>query len=219
MRVQHAARVAPEEAVFRPALPSCPLPGITEMQMNENDMGSEPKRQPLSKRTRFDVFKRDGFVCQYCGAHPPTVVLHVDHVVPVAEGGKNDIDNLVTACESCNLGKSDVPLSVVPQSLSAKAEEVAEREAQLLGYQQIFEAKRQRLDDETWRVLDVLFPAGQPVLRDHFNGTRRFIEALGVHAVIEAAEFTISNRSVRPSNEFRYFCGICWNRIREGGCL
>ncbi len=34
------------------------------------------KKAGISKRLRFEVFKRDGFVCQYCGNHPPAVVLH-----------------------------------------------------------------------------------------------------------------------------------------------
>jgi hypothetical protein len=177
------------------------------------------KRKPVSKRLRFEVFKRDGFVCQYCGDHPPAVVLHVDHIVPVAEGGRNDMDNLVTACAPCNLGKSAVPLNVVPQSLADKAEEVAEREAQLLGYQQILEARRHRLDDETWRVLDILYAGSSSVPRDHFNSTRHFIEKLGVDAVIDAMEVSMGNQSVRSANIFRYFCGVCWNRIREGRCL
>jgi 5-methylcytosine-specific restriction endonuclease McrA len=40
-------------------------------------------RKPLSKKLRFEVFKRDGFSCQYCGAHPPDVLLEIDHVIPV----------------------------------------------------------------------------------------------------------------------------------------
>lgn len=62
-------------------------------------------RVALSKRLRFEVFKRDDFTCQYCGAQPPAVVLEVDHIHPVAEGGKNDTENLITACEACNRGK------------------------------------------------------------------------------------------------------------------
>lgn len=62
-------------------------------------------RKPLSKKTRFEVFKRDRFTCQYCGAKAPEVVLHVDHIHPVAQGGGNDILNLVTACAACNGGK------------------------------------------------------------------------------------------------------------------
>lgn len=62
-------------------------------------------RKALSKTTRFEVFKRDRFTCQYCGAKAPEVVLHCDHVNPVAGGGTNDIMNLVTACAACNGGK------------------------------------------------------------------------------------------------------------------
>lgn len=65
-------------------------------------------RQKIGKQLRFEVFKRDGFTCQYCGAKAPDVVLNVDHVNPVAAGGTNDITNLVTSCVSCNLGKGDV---------------------------------------------------------------------------------------------------------------
>jgi len=62
-------------------------------------------RGTLSKTVRFSVFKRDSFACRYCGATAPNVQLHVDHVVPVSEGGRDDIDNLVTACAACNFGK------------------------------------------------------------------------------------------------------------------
>lgn len=59
-----------------------------------------------SVRLRFAVLERDGFACHYCGRKPPEVELHVDHVIPVAQAGSNDIDNLVTACQTCNAGKS-----------------------------------------------------------------------------------------------------------------
>jgi hypothetical protein len=62
-------------------------------------------RKNLSKKTRFEVFKRDKFTCQYCGAAAPSAVLHVDHIRPVAGGGGNDILNLITACQDCNGGK------------------------------------------------------------------------------------------------------------------
>jgi len=68
-------------------------------------------RQPIRKSLRFEVFKRDSFACQYCGAKSPDVVLEVDHVTPVSGGGTNDILNLVTACRACNAGKSDRRLS------------------------------------------------------------------------------------------------------------
>lgn len=68
-------------------------------------------RKPISKSTRFEVFKRDKFTCQYCGRSAPDVVLHVDHIQPVAKEGDNDILNLVTSCRDCNAGKSDKTLS------------------------------------------------------------------------------------------------------------
>ena len=68
-------------------------------------------RKALSKKIRFEVFKRDSFTCQYCGKTSPSVVLHVDHISPVSGGGDNDILNLITSCEGCNLGKSNIPLS------------------------------------------------------------------------------------------------------------
>ncbi len=70
-------------------------------------------RRALSVRTRFEIFKRDGFTCRYCNRTTPDVVLEIDHVVPVAEGGTDDPLNLVTACWECNSGKAAVPLSEV----------------------------------------------------------------------------------------------------------
>jgi hypothetical protein len=175
------------------------------------------KRKALSKKTRFEVFKRDAFACQYCGAHPPGVLLHIDHIRAVAEGGGNDIDNLVTACEPCNLGKGARALSVVPQTLAAKAAAVAEREEQLRGYQEILEAKRERLTDEMWRVAEVVDPGSSKLgmKRDWTASIRRFIERLGVHEVLDAADVARGQYPYGGKRCFLYFCGICWNRIRE----
>jgi hypothetical protein len=72
------------------------------------------RRKSTGKRLRFEVFKRDHFTCQYCGAQPPDVVLVVDHITPVCQGGDTTLENLVTACEACNQGKAGKPLSNVP---------------------------------------------------------------------------------------------------------
>lgn len=68
-------------------------------------------RKGLSKKTRFEVFKRDKFTCQYCGRMSPDVILEVDHIKPVAEGGTNKMMNLITSCRDCNRGKGKVKLS------------------------------------------------------------------------------------------------------------
>ena len=51
-------------------------------------------RKAISKKLRFEVFKRDNFTCQYCGRMAPDVVLEVDHINAVANGGDNNILNL-----------------------------------------------------------------------------------------------------------------------------
>ncbi len=68
-------------------------------------------REPIPAGLRFAVLRRDGFRCAYCGrGEREGVKLHLDHVVPVARGGKTEIDNLVTACATCNVGKSATDL-------------------------------------------------------------------------------------------------------------
>ena len=56
----------------------------------------------ITKRTRYEVLKRDNHACRYCGAVAPDVKLQVDHVIPVALGGTDNPDNLVAACVACN---------------------------------------------------------------------------------------------------------------------
>ena len=48
------------------------------------------------------MFKRDGYRCRECGASKDETSLEIDHIVPVARGGTNDIDNLQTLCRECN---------------------------------------------------------------------------------------------------------------------
>ena len=90
-------------------------------------------RKGLSKKTRFEVFKRDKFTCQYCGRSAPDIVLEVDHIRPVKEGGTNDILNLVTSCRDCNQGKGARELSddSVIKKTQAQMQELAERNEQL----------------------------------------------------------------------------------------
>jgi 5-methylcytosine-specific restriction endonuclease McrA len=62
----------------------------------------QPSRHPAF--TRFNVFLRDKFNCQYCGSREE---LTFDHVVPRSKGGLTSWDNVVAACSSCNLTKGD----------------------------------------------------------------------------------------------------------------
>lgn len=68
-------------------------------------------RKAANARSReaFQVLERDGFRCVYCGASPaadPAVILHLDHVIPLSEGGLSTAGNLVTACAECNTAKA-----------------------------------------------------------------------------------------------------------------
>lgn len=61
-------------------------------------------------RLRFEILSRDNFTCQYCGRKAPDVILHIDHIQPLSKGGSSSKNNLTTACQECNYGKSDVLL-------------------------------------------------------------------------------------------------------------
>ena len=60
------------------------------------------KPQSNPNFTRFNVFLRDKFTCQYCGSNKE---LTFDHLLPRSKGGKTNWDNVVTACSSCNVQK------------------------------------------------------------------------------------------------------------------
>ena len=57
--------------------------------------------------TRFNVFLRDQFACQYCAGQFPVPDLTFDHLIPRSRGGITSWDNVVTACSKCNLRKGN----------------------------------------------------------------------------------------------------------------
>lgn len=66
------------------------------------------ERGEVSDSLRYDIMNRDNFTCVLCGASARQGArLHVDHIIPIAKGGKSTPDNLRTLCERCNVGKSD----------------------------------------------------------------------------------------------------------------
>ncbi|MBX3247522.1 MAG: HNH endonuclease [Myxococcales bacterium] len=58
------------------------------------------------KFSRLNVFLRDGFRCQYCGAEAPMHDLTYDHVLPRSRGGRTCWENIVTSCRDCNTRKA-----------------------------------------------------------------------------------------------------------------
>ena len=57
--------------------------------------------------SRRNIYKRDHFTCQYCGAQPGTEELTIDHVLPRSRGGTSTWENCVLACLDCNARKAD----------------------------------------------------------------------------------------------------------------
>lgn len=63
---------------------------------------------PRPTIARFKVYQRDRFRCCLCGASAitdMTVMLHVDHIIPVSRGGTKHPDNLCALCDGCNVAK------------------------------------------------------------------------------------------------------------------
>jgi len=154
------------------------------------------ERKALSKRTRFEVFKRDKFKCQYCGRSAPDIALHVDHVMPVSEGGGNEITNLVTSCAPCNLGKSNRLLSdnsVIKQQ-KKQLDELQERREQL---EMMMEWQRSLLDLEEYTITELsdfwreLVPGYQ--LSDRgLGGLKQLTKKYDVPEILEAMKCSTS---------------------------
>jgi len=176
-------------------------------------------RAPISKKTRFEIFKRDGFACQYCGRRPPEVLLEIDHITPVCEDGGDEAENLLTACFDCNRGKSGTPLTNIPRSLEERAAEIQEREDQIAAYRAVMQGRLDRIEDDMWLIAFELFGDEKPeevtVRRDWLQSIRRFNQKLPLDEVIEAAHIARASKPFSVSGRFRYFCGVCWNKIRD----
>lgn len=154
------------------------------------------ERKPISKRIRFEVFKRDKFTCQYCGRMAPDVTLEVDHIKPVSKGGKNEIMNLVTSCLECNRGKSNIELSddAVIKKQQAQLQELADRKEQL---ELMLEWRRSlnSFDDECLNaILDVIKTKANGTLNS--NGKRiikRLIKEYSFAEVMDSTEIAINS--------------------------
>lgn len=66
-----------------------------------------PSRAVAIRFCRSNVFRRDGYRCQYCGVQLAASRLTFDHVLPRARGGRTEWENIVTCCRPCNDRKRD----------------------------------------------------------------------------------------------------------------
>lgn len=77
----------------------------------QNSLTQHKTKKNISSRLRFTIMKRDNFKCKSCGRSPatdPTVILHIDHIIPYSKGGETVSENLQTLCSICNIGKSNI---------------------------------------------------------------------------------------------------------------
>ena len=68
---------------------------------------SKVERGKVSNKMRFFIYERDNYRCCFCGRTQRFVELEIDHIKPIAKGGKSTIDNLQTLCKKCNKEKGD----------------------------------------------------------------------------------------------------------------
>jgi hypothetical protein len=178
----------------------------------------------VGKKLRFEVFKRDGFRCQYCGRTPPAVTLEADHIEPESKGGATDIDNLMTSCMDCNRGKGANELEAIPETLVTRAQVAQEREEQLRVYGEVMMTIRQRKEAQTNTVSQRWYQLCGPSGKDYSLGedrrtsVRRFLEDLPISDVLDAVDIAHSKKPGWPNNDlstWRYFCGVCWTKIKR----
>ena len=180
-----------------------------------------PKRTALSKKTRFEVFKRDSFTCQYCGAMAPDSVLHCGHIIPVKEGGDNSIQNLVTACAACNLGKGARKLSDTAAVKKAK-KQADEINARLEQIQMMADWQKglQLIRNEQMRLLEIVFFDGTDscFLGDEEIVLKKLLARFSFEEVFAATEIA-RDRYLEHSVEkaISKIGGICWNRRHREG--
>lgn len=171
----------------------------------------------ISKTIRFEVFKRDGFKCSYCGKAPPTVILEVDHIQPKSKKGKDDINNLLTACFDCNRGKKNILLDKAPPKLKENLDVLKEQEQQLREYRKFIKKIERRFQKD---IEDINF-----IYSEYFGGwefsdnfkkfsLKRFLQLLPKHQIIEALQIAYNKYPTNKDRVIPYFCGICWNKIK-----
>lgn len=173
----------------------------------------------VSKRTRFEVLKRDNYTCRYCRSDENP--LTVDHVVPTALGGSDAPDNLVAACKDCNAGKTstspdDALVSNVAEDAlrwsRAIAAYNAERQADRRKRNAYVRRFRKAWDQWTWGALHKAIP-----LPADWQGTiwSYYASGLPIVELEDAVTIAAGNQMVRPDAVFRYMCGVVKNKIER----
>jgi hypothetical protein len=180
-------------------------------------------RKAISKKLRFEVFKRDSFTCQYCGQSAPNVVLHIDHIHPVSKGGKNTILNLITSCLACNQGKRDTLLNddtaLVKQQKQMEAMQERANQIKMMAQWQkdILKHEDDLIDIIDSKISDLFGYS----LSDRGRVTmRKNIKNFGIDEVLNAIDIAYDRYYYGDDNSAKMAMmkvgGICYNRKIEG---
>lgn len=177
------------------------------------------ERKPLGKKIRFEVFKRDKFTCQYCGRMSPDVILEVDHINPVSNGGNDDILNLITSCRDCNRGKGKTRLSELTELKvqQDRLKELAERKEQI---EMLAEWKCELSELKTKQIEAInnyIASLSNWVCSDSGKAKlRKLLHQFSFEEVFEAVEISFSQYYEGDSGSwdkaFNKIGGICYNR-------
>jgi hypothetical protein len=164
---------------------------------------------PVSKRTRYEVLKRDNHTCRYCGGTAPDAILTVDHVTPVSLGGSDDPSNLVAACRDCNYGKGssnpDAELVEDVKVVDLRYADAVRRAAGIL-------ANKDNEVEEYISAFGLAWNIKHSTPDNAEWGLRRLFEAgLPVAQMLDAVNIATNSRGVY--DRFNYFMGICWKRV------
>ncbi len=98
----HAARVAPEKAVLRPALPMCFPSGSAEKQVIKKLNYGEQLKHPLWQRKRLEVFEKFNFTCFACDGKEKTLHAHHKSYIKGRQAWDYEVDNFEALCEDCH---------------------------------------------------------------------------------------------------------------------
>lgn len=170
----------------------------------------------LGKSLRFQVFRRDGHVCQYCGGRPPDVALVVDHVVPAALGGSDDPENLVTSCRDCNSGKAATPPDAPMVAAVGERERIYADEMARLARDAELERDGLQWMWDAWASHGA-FMFNRSVLPANWESTVLLWLRRGLTRddILYATDVAWGNPTVARPSKFAYAAGICWRMLRQ----
>ena len=168
------------------------------------------KREPISKKLRFEVFKRDNFTCQYCGRMAPEIILEIDHINPISNNGDNNILNLITSCRDCNRGKGKRKLTD-KQELEKQQEQLKELNEKQEQLKEMLKWKKEleKFNDKQVNEIEkLIFP--ETFTEYGRNNIKKHIDKYGFEEVYESFKIAINRYELEEAT--KKLGGILYNR-------